>query len=626
VYNRAGLLTDETYPSRTKTVHTDYDSAGRVLGVKNAGTGVYYAGSGSSPTGIQYSPEGGVAKMPLGNGLIEQTTYNTRLQATLIQLGTASAPSSVLELTYGYNESSGTDNGNVVQQIIKVGAAEVGTQTYGYDGLNRLMTAQEKQNGAIQWTQSFDYDRFGNMAITQSDIPLSLLTPRNISTDFDPATNRVTINGYSYDNNGNLKTDPHTNAQTGYTYDAENRMTGFNASSGNSAAAYSYDGDGRRVKKQATDPNGTTTTIYVYNAMGQLIAEYPTPTPTATGTSYLTTDHLGSTRVITAPDQSVRYRTDYSPFGQEIGTFGSGRTASGYSNSTDIHQKFTSKERDDESSLDFFEARYFSSAQGRFISPDSVAGSPLSPQTLNLYSYVSNSPLCYTDPTGHYQDPSGRPPLQFDDNGKPLVKETITVKASDCPTVLMDISLQAYAEFIRTHHNKEGLVPWEVRRPFSVAGLRAPEFLWPRVTVWIDPRRIDYEKVFPLMQLAAIPIDGEVPLIEPEIPAEEAAESAPNTTPGRAQGGGDSGAGRLPNLDGATREEAGTILRETGFEYKGTTPGGYEKWYHPDGSRVQIRPDGEVVRSGPKAGQGYRPRIGPDGQPTASHNTGERVQ
>jgi hypothetical protein len=50
--------------------------------------------------------------------------------------------------------------------------------------------------------------------------------------------------------------------------------------------------------------------------------------------------------------------------------------------------------------LDFFGARYFSSAQGRFTSPDPVAGSIFNPQTLNLYAYVWNNPLRYTDPTG----------------------------------------------------------------------------------------------------------------------------------------------------------------------------------------------------------------------------------
>ena len=68
----------------------------------------------------------------------------------------------------------------------------------------------------------------------------------------------------------------------------------------------------------------------------------------------------------------------------------------------------TSKERDAETGLDYFGARYFSGAQGRFTSPDwSAAPQPVpyadfsDPQTLNLYSYVRNNPLAHNDPDGH---------------------------------------------------------------------------------------------------------------------------------------------------------------------------------------------------------------------------------
>ena len=73
----------------------------------------------------------------------------------------------------------------------------------------------------------------------------------------------------------------------------------------------------------------------------------------------------------------------------------------------------TGKERDLETGLDYFVARYMSSAQGRFISadyslaPQSVPFADLSdPQTLNLYSYVRNSPLSHTDPSGHCLRPN----------------------------------------------------------------------------------------------------------------------------------------------------------------------------------------------------------------------------
>ena len=71
-------------------------------------------------------------------------------------------------------------------------------------------------------------------------------------------------------------------------------------------------------------------------------------------------------------------------------------------------QHFTGKERDTESGNDYFEARYYSSAMGRFMSPDwsaKVEPVPYSklddPQSLNLYAYVQNNPLIRFDKDGH---------------------------------------------------------------------------------------------------------------------------------------------------------------------------------------------------------------------------------
>ena len=65
--------------------------------------------------------------------------------------------------------------------------------------------------------------------------------------------------------------------------------------------------------------------------------------------------------------------------------------------------KFTGKERDQESGLDYFGARYYASSMGRFSSPDPSGlyyANPANPQSLNLYSYARNNPLIGTDPTG----------------------------------------------------------------------------------------------------------------------------------------------------------------------------------------------------------------------------------
>ena len=89
-------------------------------------------------------------------------------------------------------------------------------------------------------------------------------------------------------------------------------------------------------------------------------------------------------------------------------------------------QQFTGKERDSETGLDFFGARYFSGAQGRFTSPDSDLGLKrilLNPQRWNRYAYVHNNPLAFVDPDGLTDiavfltyspgDRGGRPPADW---------------------------------------------------------------------------------------------------------------------------------------------------------------------------------------------------------------------
>jgi RHS repeat-associated protein len=127
----------------------------------------------------------------------------------------------------------------------------------------------------------------------------------------------------------------------------------------------------------------------------------------------LTTDHLGSTRVITSQTGGLVSRHDFLPFGEELAT--SNRTAAqGYGVADNVMQRYTGQQRDLEGPvLDYFGARYFQGAQGRFTSPDPRVHPSQSnigprafisdPRRWNKYAYVSNNPLKYTDPNGAEQ-------------------------------------------------------------------------------------------------------------------------------------------------------------------------------------------------------------------------------
>ncbi|HET6260836.1 MAG TPA: RHS repeat-associated core domain-containing protein [Chloroflexia bacterium] len=133
-------------------------------------------------------------------------------------------------------------------------------------------------------------------------------------------------------------------------------------------------------------------------------------------------DMLGSTRLVLDNAGPVR-RYDYYPFGEAILAGVNGRTTAtgheGVESAAGPRQRFTGKERDIElatsampSGLDYFGARYYSGAQGRFTSPDpfdavdELDGDAFddylaNPQYWNKYAYSLNNPLKYKDSDGH---------------------------------------------------------------------------------------------------------------------------------------------------------------------------------------------------------------------------------
>jgi RHS repeat-associated protein len=309
-------------------------------------------------------------------------------------------------LTLGYGYCVGTpapaqcagNNGNVANQTLTTGGKAF-QQSYSYDGANRLSSASESSGGSATWSETFGYDKMGNRWI-------SATTPAGLETAFTPvtlnwfnaATNRLTSVGGQMQYDAGVAGGPGNLTGMGgyvFAYDAENRLT--SSTIGGIAATYSYDGDGHRVTK--TVPSATTT--YVYDAFGQLAAEYSTAANAVSGTQYLTADHLGSTRLVTNASGAAVACHDYLPFGEEIQA-SLGARPNCYSGSDGVAEKFTGKERDAETNLDDFGARYFAGAQGRFTSVDPAfaTASLFHLQSWNGYTYAQNNPLKYVDPDG----------------------------------------------------------------------------------------------------------------------------------------------------------------------------------------------------------------------------------
>ena len=270
-------------------------------------------------------------------------------------------------------------------------------QSYTYDSLNRLKDAKEMIGATQTWRQTFTFDRYGNRNFDQANTtyPTSFAQPNITNPTVNQANNRFAARqGWAYDASGNTTAD--ATGQT-FVYDAENKQIQVNGPGG-VVGQYFFDGDGKRVKKVVPATNETT--IFVYDAVGQLVAEYSTTFEQSPGVKYLTQDHLGSPRVITDANGSVTSRRDFHAYGEEV--FTAQRTAAlGYPPDP-IRQKFTTYERDTESDLDFAQARYYSSRLGRFFSidPGNADADQEVPQSWNAYAYARNNPLKYGDPSG----------------------------------------------------------------------------------------------------------------------------------------------------------------------------------------------------------------------------------
>ncbi|MGI8640758.1 MAG: RHS repeat domain-containing protein, partial [Pyrinomonadaceae bacterium] len=234
------------------------------------------------------------------------------------------------------------------------------------------------------------YDRYGNRNFdTNNTTTLGSCSQMQCNPTVDVSNNRFTTGqGYTYDLAGNVITDAEGRT---FVYDAENKQKEVRDVNNVVVGQYYYDGDGKRVKKYIFSTQETT--LFVYDASGRMVAEYATTVAPASEAkvSYLTNDHLGSPRITTDANGGVISRRDFLPFGEEIGsTQTAQRNINLHYAADDVRQKFTAYERDNESSLDYAQARYYNSNHGRFTSPDPYLPSAVVgiPQSWNRYSYM----------------------------------------------------------------------------------------------------------------------------------------------------------------------------------------------------------------------------------------------
>ena len=286
-YNALGKPTSITYPyPDTETVSYEYNGGGLLSQV--TGSGVNYA------TYKNYNALGQPGAITYGNGIATNYTYEpltNRLQSII----TGNTVQTLINLAYTYY-----DAGSVKDIVNNSDSSR--TQSFQYDGLNRLQQAQSSSYGGngVLW---YDYSPIGNIKLKEGvTYDYTGLKPHAVKSTLSGTTYTY----YSYDDNGNMTSD---GIRT-LTYDYDNMPQSITVN--NKTTNFVYDGAGARVKKSSPDGD------YVY--LGKLYeckegvcskyifaGETRLASKSGTDVLYYHQDHLGSTLAVSNTHGAQEY-------------------------------------------------------------------------------------------------------------------------------------------------------------------------------------------------------------------------------------------------------------------------------------------------------------------------------
>jgi RHS repeat-associated protein len=228
----------------------------------------------------------------------------------------------------------------------------------------------------------------------------------NITTPSTAAKMRIQL--YFYMNSGWVAYDEVTLKQVSafdLAYDEENRLKEVRKNN-SLLSTFVYDADGNRVMTILEGTPNDTFTVHLGNyyeretvGANTTVRKYYYASGTrvamrVNGTlSYILGDHLGSTNLTTNNTGTKTSETLYKGWGEVRYSYGANPTNFTYTGQYSYTANF---------GLMFYGARWYDPSLNRWTQPDTDVPESQGVQRWDRFSYVSNNPLRYIDPTGHY--------------------------------------------------------------------------------------------------------------------------------------------------------------------------------------------------------------------------------
>jgi RHS repeat-associated protein len=339
-----------------------------------------------------------------GNGVTSSYSYNDQrgwLTRVLAQQGATV----LLDQSYTRNPKG---------MITAITAPEAGRAwTYGYDGLDRLISA-DNQNGTVD-DAAYAYDDADNMVYNSklcAGMNPNLVYPA-AGQPHPHAPNTICGSPVTYDANGNtLSYDADGSASNTvlprtFSYDLENRPISITWGS-DPVTTMGYGPDGERLSKTYGSGATLATTWYMGGDTEMLVNAanltgivttwlHPDVQRQGSVTSWGLKDHLASNRVMSfMPGGQATIKYDYGPYGQPLAS----NSATPPAITNPQSKGYIGERYDAESRLMYLHARYYDPLGGRFLTPDTWDPT-LEDVDINRYAYAGNDPINLSDPNGH---------------------------------------------------------------------------------------------------------------------------------------------------------------------------------------------------------------------------------